>query len=219
MVSQKILIDNDSQCAWYAYYEGMTEVVVPSCPKCGSYIKLTKEGFIPQRPDRGCQCEIGYAKKLSAPLNEDGMLSQYKLDTDTNEVSESLPFTLLPTQGMTIFGLINGPRKEAYAFDLKTGDLIINGVPLGMGVIARNNRNPQSCFVPISDRKQSYGDGGDLIFFKRAKAAIGGDMAAVMYYNIGYKCKVDSHYYTTIVTVDATKGFKPYITTKYSESM
>jgi hypothetical protein len=219
-------LKSEYPCFWFARYEGLTELNIPKCNVCGRYIKLLKD-------DDNIICRNSINKKLcnSIILNSEHcehLVVPLKGDHlfEFNDCGdEILPFRNLPSKGMSHFGLFNIPKDESYAINLSTGEFILNGTKVGVSIIKPSENN--NINTEISNKLPFYGDGGDLIQFKRATTNanlekntskfITNDVA-IESFNIGYKCKVNNLYVTAILSVE-TENYTPSFCIKYNEDV
>ncbi len=230
-LEDKEIWETEYHCIWFAKYYEINQLIIPKCKKCGSYMKLLENDNIPicrnniiKKDDDGIErvftCNTAHYcyEELKENIKNEAIF--YNLD-NKNQIfefekngSETVPFNLLPSRNMRYFGLYNIPRDENYAIDLFTGEIIINGTRVSLAI--PESVNQEDSHMPISFSLKKYGDGGDLIHFKRAVSDSSTGITKIKSFNIGYKCKVNNFNFKFILTID-TKDFKPHISTKYSK--
>lgn len=121
---------------------------------------------------RECGCEdVSFAPEdgaLVVPL-QDGILMEF--DADGNE---TINFRLLPTDGLSGFGLIDPLISPIsfYMINLRTGNLefgtLDTGVAMPIGAAIEFETQDGRNIIPISNVLERYGVGGDLIHYKHA---------------------------------------------------
>lgn len=213
MSDQVIGVRSEFPLFWQAVYPtNLTELRIPKCRSCGRLFKVSDYSRV-TCPDPGCDGDITWDVDEGArrvPL-VGGVLSEFDAEGES-----PLNFTLLPTDGLEYFGLVDVVTEQYYTLNMKNGRFFLgSGRPpvytqVGIGIVAPtvNGRN----LVRVSDQLEHYGVGGDLIHFKHAESTLGGG-SRITNIVVGYKCRIPGWDATVLINVD-TATHVPYIATK-----
>lgn len=135
-----ILIDAPFPLIWMANYPiSQKSLIIPSCLSCG---ELAREK---------CACggtEFGIGKIVDFDENNPGVITEYDA-----EGQETIPFDLLPREDLVYFSLVDpcvNPTRF-YTFDLRTGRLLVNQMPLGLAITTPSEHGRNLGYVSDSN--------------------------------------------------------------------